>query len=96
MKRIFCFLMVGVLCLMAKAIPADPTPIQVTQPDGTTVTVALHGDEFFHFTTTLDGYTVVKNAQGFYTYAMLVAITSCRAAVSPATLRSVPREIAPS
>ena len=71
MKRIFCFLMVGVLCLMAKAIPADPTPIQVTQPDGTTVTVALHGDEFFHFTTTLDGYTVVKNAQGFYTYAML-------------------------
>ena len=71
MKRIFCFLMVGFLCLMAKAIPADPTPIQVTQPDGTTVTVALHGDEFFHFTTTLDGYTVVKNAQGFYTYAML-------------------------
>ena len=61
----------GLMCLCAHAIPADPTPVKVTQPDGTTLTVTLHGDEFFHFTTTLDGYTVLKNAAGYYTYATL-------------------------
>ena len=71
MKKILCLLIMGLLCLMGRAVPADPTPVQVTQPDGTKLTVALHGDEFFHFTTTLDGYTVVKNAAGFYTYARL-------------------------
>ena len=59
------------MCLCAHAVPADPTPVKVAQPDGTTLTVTLHGDEFFHFTTTLDGYTVLKNAAGYYTYATL-------------------------
>ena len=69
--RKICFLIMGLMCLCACAIPADPTPVKVTQPDGTTLTVTLHGDEFFHFTTTLDGYTVLKNAAGYYTYATL-------------------------
>lgn len=64
-------MLLGLLCLTARAIPADPTPAKVAQPDGTTLTVVLHGDEFFHFTTTSDGYTVVKNAAGYYTYALL-------------------------
>ena len=61
----------GLLCLVAYAVPADPTPAVVTQPDGTTLTVVLHGDEFYHFTTTTDGYTVVKDAAGYYNYAIL-------------------------
>ena len=70
MKRIFLLLTVmGLLALTAAAIPADPTPVKVTQPDGSTVTVRLHGDEFFHITQTIDGYTLVKNAAGYYTYA---------------------------
>ena len=71
MKKSLLLLSMGLLCLVARAIPADPMPVQVTQPDGTTLTVALHGDEFFHFTTTADGYTVLKNAAGYYTYARL-------------------------
>ena len=71
MRKLFLLIAVGMLSLMAKAIPADPTPIQVTQPDGSTLTVKLNGDEFFHFTTTTDGYTVMKNAAGYYTYARL-------------------------
>ena len=70
MKKLVFFLL-GLSCLMAKAIPADPTPIQVTQPDGTKLTVVLHGDEFVHYTSTVDGYTIVKNKAGFYTYATL-------------------------
>lgn len=71
MKKILALLALALLCMTARAIPADPTPATVTQPDGTTLTLTLHGDEFFHFTTTIDGYTVMKNAQGYYTYARL-------------------------
>ena len=70
MKRNLLLLMtLGLLALTAAAIPADPTPVKVTQPDGSTVTVRLHGDEFFHLTQTLDGYTLVKDAAGYYAYA---------------------------
>ena len=71
MRRIFTLLTAGLLWVTMWAVPADPTPIQVTQPDGTKLTIKLHGDEFFHYTSTVDGYTVVKNAAGYYTYACL-------------------------
>ena len=71
MKKSLCLLLLGLLCLTVRAIPANPTPVRVSQPDGSVLTVALHGDEFFHFTTTADGYTVVKNTAGYYTYARL-------------------------
>ncbi len=70
MRKILLFVL-GLLCLSAQAIPADPTPVKVAQPDGSTLTIRLHGDEFFHFTTTHDGYTVMKNNAGYYTYALL-------------------------
>ena len=70
MRKILLFVL-GLLCLSAQAIPADPTPVKVAQPDGSTLTIRLHGDEFFHFTTTHDGYTVMKNNAGYYTYARL-------------------------
>ena len=71
MKNYCLLFLMGLLCLVAQAVPADPTPATVTQPDGTELTVVLHGDEFFHFTTTTDGYTVIKNESGFYTYARM-------------------------
>ena len=51
------------------AVPANRKAVNVTQPDGTTVTIQLLGDEWQHFNTTTDGYSVVKNQQGFYVYA---------------------------
>ena len=71
MRDFLLLLALGLMCVTARAIPADPTPAQVHQPDGTKLTVVLHGDEFFNFLTTSDGYTVVKNDAGFYTYACL-------------------------
>lgn len=53
----------------AWAVPANPTPVVVKQPDGGTVTLRLHGDEYLHFMTTTDGYSVVRDAQGYYVYA---------------------------
>ena len=59
-------LMVGIA---AYAVPAFPDPYTVTQPDGTTLTLRLYGDEWQHITITDDGYTVIKNEQGYYEYA---------------------------
>ena len=70
MKYVLPFLM-GLLCLYMNAVPADSMPGQVTQPDGSKLTVQLHGDEFFNYLTTIDGYTVVQNEAGYYTYARL-------------------------
>ncbi len=60
-------LMMGIGNVMA--VPAHPKQTVMTQPDGSTVTIRLHGDEFLHFTTTDDGYTVVKDNKGYYVYA---------------------------
>ncbi len=53
------------------AVIADPNPTQVIQPDGTTLTIRLHGDEFYHYRTTEDGYMIKQNAEGYYTYATI-------------------------
>ena len=70
MKRLSILIMAMLLGITSSmAVPAYRKPVQVTQPDGTTVTITLHGDEWQHFNTTTDGYSVVKNQQGFYVYA---------------------------
>ncbi len=50
------------------AVPANPKPLQVTQPDGSMITVQLVGDEFNHYKTTLDGIPVTHCEDGFYRY----------------------------
>ena len=60
-------LLVGIACW---AIPADKTPMKVTQSDGSVLTLRLVGDEFFHYNTTADGYTVLRNANDSYEYAV--------------------------
>ncbi|MCL2596943.1 MAG: M6 family metalloprotease domain-containing protein [Paludibacter sp.] len=51
------------------AVPAIPTPIDKTQPDGTILTMLLHGDEFFSYQTTLDGFLITENEHGAFVYA---------------------------
>ena len=53
------------------AVKAYPFPVQVTQPDGTSITVLLHGNEFHHFKTSEDGYLLKENAKGILTYATI-------------------------
>jgi immune inhibitor A len=54
-----------------QAVQAYPDPIIVTQPDGTTLTVYLKGNEFQHYQTTEDGYLLKQNNDGYYTYATI-------------------------
>ena len=56
--------------LTASAVPAHPRPVDVTQSDGTKLTVRLVGDEFYHFSMTTDGYTLLQRSNGDYVYAV--------------------------
>ena len=51
--------------------PATRGVAQITQPDGTTLSLCLIGDEWRHYNTTADGYAIVRNDQGYYVYAQL-------------------------
>ena len=55
----------------SKAIPAYPFPVKVIQPDGTEISIKLNGDEFFHYQTTLDGYLITRDKDGFFKYGKL-------------------------
>jgi hypothetical protein len=71
-----CYLSLFLVSLLAllpltftRAVKAYPFPVQITQPDGTVLTIRLNGNEFHHIKTTTDGYLVKQNAKGFWTYA---------------------------
>lgn len=69
MKKII-FLNLALLMASALfAVPAKRGTMTVKQPDGTTLNISKHGDEYFHYTTTDDGYLLTKNANGVYEYA---------------------------
>ena len=51
------------------AAPAYPHPIEYVLPDGTTITITLKGDENINWAISEDGYTLLRNADGFYEYA---------------------------
>jgi M6 family metalloprotease-like protein len=65
----FAFFLALLPLSFTHAVKAYPFPVQITQPDGTVLTVRIHGDEFHHIKTTVDGYLVKQNAKGFWTYA---------------------------
>lgn len=68
MKKISILLLACGLTLSAHAVMSTPELLQHTQPDGTTISYRLVGDEFFHYMTTTDGYIVDFDAQGALVY----------------------------
>lgn len=70
MRKITFLLMALLTAIMASAVPAIPTPIEVSQPDGTKLTIIIIGDEFFNYHTTADGYTIVRDEAGYFVYAL--------------------------
>lgn len=72
MKKISALVLVlWTVVASMSAIPADRRPHLFTQPDGSTVTLILQGDETFNFLTTTDGMPVVQDADGTFRYARL-------------------------
>lgn len=54
--------------MAATAVPAYPGLMKVTQPDGTSLTVKLRGDETHHIYLTEDDY-LLENRDGYFYYA---------------------------
>ena len=52
------------------AVPAYPYPVEYTLPDGSKITIILKGDEKVRWATTEDGYTILRNEEGFFEYAV--------------------------
>ncbi|MCK4938381.1 MAG: M6 family metalloprotease domain-containing protein, partial [Methanosarcinales archaeon] len=72
MRKITVSLVVFCLILIienAAAIPASPYPFTLEQPDGYSFQARQYGDERLHWIETLDGYTIVKEENGWWTYA---------------------------
>lgn len=53
----------------ASSVGALPFPQKIIQPDGSVITIRIHGDEWFNWLTTIDGYRIIKNKIGFFEYA---------------------------
>ena len=66
MKKILSIL-IGLLCAFnCWAVKSYPFPVEVRQTDGATLTIVQHGDENFHYYTTLDGILLVQREGGYY------------------------------
>ncbi|MBR1882427.1 MAG: M6 family metalloprotease domain-containing protein [Muribaculaceae bacterium] len=68
-KLVFSLLALTAFC--AAAVPAFPWPQHIVQPDGTSLTVVMHGDEWNGYATTADGYTIATNEKGAFCYAQV-------------------------
>lgn len=68
MKKISLSLLSLLIAMRLYAVVATPQPVTVTQPDGTQITLQLHGDEHFSYRTTIDNYFVARDSQGRYCY----------------------------
>ena len=66
MKKITSILILLACGLTLLAKPAKPGFIRYTQPDGSTILIQRHGDEWAHWTTNQAGQVVRKDADGFY------------------------------
>ncbi len=66
MRRFLLTIITSLAVATAMADPIDPTPRKRVQPDGSTITLYGHGDEFFHYFTDSLGNVLELNAKGVY------------------------------
>lgn len=66
MRKIILVLMLLVCSLGLLAKPAKPGFFRYTQPDGSTIVIQRHGDEWAHWTTNQSGQVVRMDEDGFY------------------------------
>ena len=69
MRRLLTAFMALITATCSWAVNAYPMPVEVRQCDGTLLTVVLHGDEHFHYYTTLDGVLLVQHEGNYYVAA---------------------------
>ena len=71
MKKYAILLLVLLVHLTAFAVPACPDSLCIVQPNGDTLWTYLHGDEFYHWRTTIDGHVITRNTNNYFHYAII-------------------------
>jgi len=66
MRRLVLVISALFAALEMLALPARPGAVKYVQPDGTTLEIVLHGDEWGHWTTDREGRLLDLDANGFY------------------------------
>ena len=66
-------LIVSVFCDSAFSAPVRGKVYNLRQPDGSKVAVKVWGDEFYQRVESLDGYTLIRDEDGWIRYAELSA-----------------------
>jgi M6 family metalloprotease-like protein len=74
----------------ARSVSVNPGPYQVTQPDGTRITLVAWGDAHTHGYATLSGHAVVKDASGVWRYAVYMDATGRPVASSQEVGKAAP------
>ena len=61
--NVFCIatFMLFLFAGLCRAVPANPRPVEVTQPDGARIKIVLRGDEYHHWHEDAGGYTILKD-----------------------------------
>ena len=66
MKKTLVLMLTLLMSISSWGAKAFPGLFTFTQPDGTKLSVTLHGDEYFSYYTTLDGVILVREGNTFY------------------------------
>lgn len=70
LRMVSCIILMCAFHLKIDAAPAYPRMIKFRQPDGQYVNIMLHGDEYYHYGRTEDGYSLLLDTNGYFVYAM--------------------------
>ena len=87
MKRNLLLILLTTFVGSLMAVPANPEPYKVLQPDSTIITLRLMGDEYCHWREAMDGLVVVQDSNGYWVYA-----TVKNGELAPSSVRVAPDE----
>ena len=88
MKKTIVISILLMLCTLSlTAGPARPGRISYTQPDGSTIGIYLHGDEFGHWATDDAGNILEQDADGFWRVSTKLTVSTLGARQEAATAR---------
>ena len=91
MRKLLISITLLLCCLSLFAKPAKPGYIKYKQPDGTTIEIMRHGDEWASWTTNRRGQVIHKDADGFF--REVSGMTPARAQQMAAVRRRAIREM---
>jgi len=69
LSRLLAVMAVAMAPFAAHAVPANPYPVEMAMPDGSSITVRVCGDEHYHYYMSADGHVLLPDGEGFLRYA---------------------------